>query len=155
MAKIVNPITAKIEVVGKLKEGDFGAYCPVLFIDLAKPEGSEEAKIWKSLSADEAAPLRRGATVQLIPAGTAKNGKEKHNILLMDAPPAPPSTPAPTTGHLSLDQKRAIAAYVDGMGDLLKYCRDTAIAKLGDCDEETIRCSTASLFIAASRKFNL
>ena len=102
MPKVVSAITATIEVIGKLKEGDYGPYRPVLFLDHAQAPGSEAAKIWKSLSEEEAEPLRKGMKVQLVPAGTGKNGKEKHSIVLLEegaAPvsPAPPRQPASTS----------------------------------------------------------
>jgi hypothetical protein len=165
MAKVVAPIVAIVEIIGKPKpssyqEGEF--YYPTLFLDQSK-EG-DEAKIWKSLSEDEVSQLRKGARVQLVPAGTTKNGQAKHNIVLMDAPAiAPQHTPhqpiAPTQQadpyRMSDEQKRDVAAYVSQMGDLLAYCRNVAQQKLGEVEEETIRTSTASLFIAAQRKFNL
>ncbi|WP_088895010.1 hypothetical protein [Leptolyngbya ohadii] len=164
MAKVVAPIVAVVEIVGKPKpsayhEGEF--YYPTLFLDQSK-EG-DEAKIWKSLTEEEASQLRKGARVQLVPAGSTKNGQAKHNIVLLDAPAVASRPIAPTTApaqqtdpyRMSDDQKRDVAAYVSQMGDLLAYCRNVAQQKLGDVEEETIRTSTASLFIAAQRKFNL
>lgn len=165
MAKVVAPIFATVETIGKAKpstyqEGEF--YYPVLFLDESK-EG-EAAKIWKSLSEDEASQLRKGARVQLVPAGSTKNGQAKHNIVILDAPAAAPRPIAPTTPpaqqqgdpyRMSDDQKRDVAAYVSQMGDLLSYCRMVAQQKLGEVDEETIRASTSTLFIAAQRKFQL
>lgn len=154
MAKVVTAITARVEVIGKLKNGQFGEYRPVLFIDLSKPEGAEEAKIWKNLSVEECAPLHKGQSVQLVPVGQDQNGNLKHNILLMESPAAPQASSADS--QLSADRKREIAAYVTQMADLLKFCRDTAVAKLGsDVGEETIRATTSSLFISCQRKFHL
>ena len=84
MAKVVSAITATVEVIGKLKDGNYGPYRSVLFLDQAQPVGSEAAKIWKSLSEAEAAPLSKGARVQLVPAGKDRSGKDKHNIVLLE-----------------------------------------------------------------------
>jgi hypothetical protein len=60
MAKVVQAITAKVEAIGKLKTGNYGKYRSVLFLDQAQPQGSEAAKIWKSLSEEEAKDLIQG-----------------------------------------------------------------------------------------------
>ena len=139
-------VQATVEFITGVKSGEYGEYRSVLFrrSDL----DGDGAKVWRSFQPHEVEIFCKGQTVFLVP--TERKGKPTWDVEIPDEAP-----PAPITGHLSPEQKRAIASYVDGMGDLLKYCRDTAIAKLGDCDEETIRCSTASLFNAASRKFNL
>ncbi len=112
MAKVVTPITARVEVIGKLKEGNYGPYRSCLFVDQSQPEGSEESKIWKSLTDEESAPLVKGAIVQLVPAGKDKSGNDKHNIVLLDSPTTPPPPAAQTaTPRLTNDQKRAIATF--------------------------------------------
>ncbi len=158
MAKVVAPIIATVEIIGKPKpstyqEGAF--YYSTLFLDESK--SGDEAKIWKSLSEEEVQQLRKGVRVQLVPAGKDRQGKDKHNIVLLDAPAAPQTAPAAQADpyRLTDDQKRDVAAYVSQMGDLLNYCRTVAQQKLGNVDEETIRTSTSTLFIAAQRKFGL
>ncbi|MBV8885795.1 MAG: hypothetical protein JO235_17620 [Chroococcidiopsidaceae cyanobacterium CP_BM_RX_35] len=111
MAKVVTPVTARVEVIGKLKESSYQPgqyYRSVLFLDLSQPEGSEAAKIWKSLSEAECEGLTKGATVQLIPTGVTKEGVARHNIVLLDAQ-ASASTPAPQASGWSPDERRAIA----------------------------------------------
>lgn len=73
MVKVVQAITAKVGAIGKVKIGNYGKHCFVLFLDQSQPEGSESAKIWKS------------ALLHLVPAGQDRNSKEKHNILRIDA----------------------------------------------------------------------
>ncbi len=122
MAKVVTPVTARVEVIGKLKESSYQPgqyYRSVLFLDLSQPEGAESAKIWKSLSESECEGLVKGAVVQLVPAGKDKNGNDKHNIVLLedDRPltPTPNNTPvapaSPASGWTP-EQKKAIAARV-------------------------------------------
>jgi hypothetical protein len=85
MAKVVSPLTVRVEVIGKPKESSYQPntfYYRTLFIDLSKPEGSEAAKIWKSLSSDEVSQIVKGDVVQLVPAGIGESGKTKHNIVI-------------------------------------------------------------------------
>lgn len=58
---------------------------------------------------------------------------------------------------MTVEQKREIAGYIDDMGDLYKYCLETAETKLSDvdCDLYTVRACASSLFIAAQRRFDL
>jgi len=73
---------------------------------------------------------------------------------------AQPSAPAPqpqaTATTLDKEQKRAIATYIDEMASMYAYCLETAQNKIGaSSDSETVRCMVSTLFIQASRKFNL
>ncbi len=88
MAKVMSAIAARVEVIGKPKESSYQPgqfYYPTLFIDLSKPDGSEEAKIWKSLSSEEIAQITKGDTVELVPSGQNKNGTDKHNIVVIQS----------------------------------------------------------------------
>jgi hypothetical protein len=130
MAKVVVPIAARVKVIGKLKESSYQPgqyYRSVLFVDLSNPLGSEAAKIWKSLSDSECEGLVKGSTVQLVPAGADKNGKDKHNIVLLgdsspDAVKSSADDTPPVSGVWTPDQKRAIASYVEDQADLLGFC---------------------------------
>jgi len=156
MAKIVVPVTATIAVIGKLKESNFqpgSFYRSVLFVDLSQPEGSEAAKIWKSLTDSECQGLTVGSTVQLVPTGQDQNGKAKHNILLADAP-------AGRVGQLTSEtelgwtpeQKHALAAKVQQNADLLRYCLETAQVKFADLVEPSdIRALATTLFLSATK----
>lgn len=169
MAKVVSPITAKIEVIGKLKESSYQPgqyYRSVLFIDLSQPSGTEEAKIWKSLSDPECEGLAKGCTVQLVPAGTDKNGKDKHNIVLLgDSSLAAVKSSADDTSPLSCewtpDQKRAIASFVENQADLLGFCLKVSRVKFANPHkplvetEESIRTLATSLYITTQRKFHV
>ncbi len=86
MAKVVSPIAAKVEVIGRPRESSYEAgkfYYPTLFIDLSQPEGAETAKIWKNLSEDEVSQIQKGDRVQLISIGKDRGGKDRHNIVLL------------------------------------------------------------------------
>lgn len=165
MAKVVTPLTCRVMAIGRPKESSYSPgqfYHPVLFADTCYPEGDEQAKLWKNLSADEVALIHKGDLVQLVPIGTDKQGKVKHQILLM--------TPAHTVSasldvvsdvlsqaDWSNEHKREIAAYVEQQANLLKFCWSTARAKLEGVvtTEESMRCAASTLFIAASKKFGL
>ena len=117
MAKVVAPVAAKVEVIGRPRESSYEAgkfYYPTLFIDLSQPEGAEAAKIWKNLTEDEVSQIQKGDRVQLISVGKDKSGKDKHNIVLLeDSNPAaikrsPDDTPL--VSEWGPEQKRAIAS---------------------------------------------
>lgn len=166
MPKIVTPIIAVVEMIGKAKESTFnegGFYHSVLFLD--ESLSGDEAKIWKSMFPDEVEQLRKGDRVQLIPAGLDKNGKEKHQIVKLSGLPSgttqstatkprgdrPPSEVSYT--GMSDETRLATATYIGQMGRLYAFCLKTAKQELGDEDSETIRCMASALFIAADRRF--
>lgn len=154
-------VLAVVETVTKPKPSQYGSgsYQSVLFLRYDR-EG-DEAKVWIAMGEANAKLFRRGQQVYLSP--IARDGKQSWDVEVIDAPtPLPGEQPsAPRTAdqpgayRISDEQKQSIAAYVSQMADLLGYCRTVAIQKLGDVDEETIRASTATLFITAQRRFNL
>lgn len=173
MPKVVSAITATIEVIGKLKEGDYGPYRPVLFLDHAQTPGSEAAKIWKSLSEEETAPLRKGMKVQLVPAGVGKNGKEKHSIVLLEEGSAPasaapsrqpastslvalpvqatrpiPQRPASVPPTWNPQDKQKLSARVCDLADLFKFTLETVQHKFdGMVDARDCRTIATTLFL--------
>lgn len=169
MAKVVSPIAAKIEVIGRPRESSYEAgkfYYPTLFIDLSQPEGSEAAKIWKNLTEDEVSQIQKGDRVQLISVGKDKSGKDKHNIVLLgDSSPSAVKSSADETPPVSCewtpDQKRAIASYVEDQADLLGFCLKVSREKFANPHnplvetEESIRTLATSLYITTQRKFHV
>lgn len=168
MAKVVSPIAAKIEVIGRPRESSYEAgkfYYPTLFIDLSQPEGLEAAKIWKNLTEDEVSQIQKGDRVQLISVGKDKSGKDKHNIVLLDSPTtvpkSPPGQPAPLTSEWTPDQKRAIASFVEDQADLLGFCLKVSREKFANPQnplvetEESIRTLATSLYITTQHKFQV
>ncbi len=159
MSKVVAPITATVEFITKEKEGEFGPYRSVLFLDENK--SGEEAKIWKSFdpSAEELALLTKGARVQLVESGKSKSGKISHNIVLLERMAAPtiPTSPPPTTHQgvvLHPDQKRAIASFGSDIIAAYKFLYQQARKELEPlgASEETIRAAASSALIACQRK---
>ena len=156
MAKVVTPLLCRVEAIGKPRESSYEAgtyYYPTLFMDLSQPDGSDAAKIWKNLSGDEVSHLMRGDQVKLVPAGTDRYGKPKHNILLVSTT----ETDSDESGLLEQDTKQAIATYVQEMSKLYRYCWGQAANQLGGMatEEESVRCAASSLFIAAKQKFSI
>ncbi len=163
MAKVVAPLSVRVEVIGRPRESSYEAgkfYYPTLFIDLSQPEGSEAGKIWKNLSEDEVSQIQRGDCVQLIPAGKDKSGKDKHNIVLLESPATAPdpqhAQPTPIADGWTPEQKRAIASKVQQHADLLAYCLETAHKRFGDLvsTEESIRCLGTTLYLSVLRGEN-
>lgn len=156
MAKVVTPLLCRVEAIGKPRESSYEVgtyYYPTLFMDLSQPDGSDTAKIWKNLSGDEVSHLMRGDQVKLVPAGTDRNGKPKHNILLVSNTETNNDEP----GLIEQDTKQAIATYVQEMSKLYRYCWGQAANQLGGMatEEESVRCAASSLFIAAKQKFSI
>ena len=165
MAKVVSAITATVEVIGKLKDGNYGPYRSVLFLDQAQPVGSEASKIWKSLSEAEAAPLSKGARVQLVPAGKDRSGKDKHNIVLLEGqtqavsastgqPQSPiPPTPAPVRPSKipptwTDEQKREMSAAICDHADVLRFCLEVVQHKFaGVAEPREYRAIATTLYI--------
>jgi hypothetical protein len=122
-------------------------------------DNGEEVKLWGKPDDQSLVSLRKGQAVSLI-----YDGKNYKLVNSQPAPQtattaqtAPPQAAPVTNSELSKEQKRAIAEYIEGRADLLKYCWTTAKVKLGDVttDEESLRCAASTLFIAAQKKFDL
>lgn len=161
MAKIVNAIVAKVEVIGKLKEGAYGQYRSVLFLDQSQPVGSEAAKIWKSLTDEEAQGLTKGTIVHLVPAGKDRQGKDKHNILRLDT--NLPASAAPTKREIyrpesigatwSDEQKLALSAQICDHADLLRFCLEVAHEKFAElADSRDFRALATTLYLQILRQ---
>jgi hypothetical protein len=161
MAKVVTPVTCKVILISKPKQSSYGegqTYHAVLFADQAYPEGVEEAKIWKNLTPDEVIQLQKGDIVQLVPAGTDKNGKPKHQIVTLT--PAASRYEQAVIDHQtrtlkpkgwSDDEKRMIAAKVSEHAKLMRFCLEMARSQFGDLleTEESLRCAATTLFLQA------
>ena len=148
------------ETIGRPKPSKYEGkpdYRPVLFL---LPDGSQR---WKSYN--EGSPeldwLRKGQTYQatlsgedltiIQPEGTTAPMAPQHQ----PAPMAPaPAGPAPTIPD---DRKRAIAAYVGDLAPLYAYCYSQAKHQLEphEAPLDAVQAAASTLFIAASRKFNL
>lgn len=129
--------------------------------DVRLPDGTETA-IWGPVDYAPLEYLERGQAVTV-----SRDSKGKVSIIEnhlthpeMKAPavnshPTPTANHSPQTEGLTPDQKRAIAAYIGEMGDLYRYCYETAGEKLATAPNEAKQAMASSLFIAAQRKFNL
>jgi len=138
-------ITARVKYgAGQPRETQYGMRINALLTLL---DGTEH-RLWGQPDDPAIASLRKGQQVQLLHDG-------KSYKLIADSQPAQVKQPVAT--ELTPAQKRAIAEYVTGQADLLKFCWTTAAVRLGGIatEEESIRCAAASLYIAAQRKFNL
>jgi len=144
-------IRASVSFITREKAGEYGPYRSVLFIR-ADRQG-EDAKVWRSMKPHEAEGFSKNQQVYLI--ATERKGKPTWDVELIDSVEATPPA-QPTAQGMDPEQKREIAAYVGEMGDLWAYCLQTAQTKIGaSVDGETVRCMASSLFISASRKFDL
>lgn len=142
-------IDARVKyAAGQPREGKYGPYINVL---VTLPDNSEERIFGKP--DDPIKHLRKGQTVQLV--RDAKGLK----LVQSEQPATQPTatSPTPSKEALSKEAKRAIAAYVEEMANLYKFCWDSASTALDGKanDEESIRAASSALFISASRKFGL
>lgn len=160
-------VTATVAAHGHVKQGQYGEYQSVLFEGPGLPEG----KIWRAMDPDQAQQFYRGQQVFLVPT-TNKNGKPSWDIEILDqqqpapqtqqqpAPMATAPTTAPTAGPAPTipdDRKRAIAQYLQDLAALYAYSYSTAKHQLEphEAPAEAVQAAASTLFIAASRKFNL
>lgn len=83
MSKIITPIATTVKLITQPKQGQYGGFQSILFIDDADRE------IWKSfpLDAAELEVLKPGMRVRLIPNGSSRGGKPSHVIELIDELP--------------------------------------------------------------------
>lgn len=167
MAKVVTPITAKVEFITGIKHGSYGEYRSVLF------KGIAGEKIWKSFNpeAKELALLHKGAKVQLIPTGTSKNGNEKHSIVLLQSSPAnfmsgdtvseapsitkspPPKRPETVPPTWETDEKQELSAKLCDHADLLKFSYEVVKYKFsGVADPRDYRAIATTLYLTITRQ---
>ena len=150
------PIEAIVGHICAEKSGNFGPYHATVFESSELPDG----RIWKNLKPTEAAMLQKGMKVQLTQ--TQRNGRSTYDVVLDDSPVSDRPAPAPTAKQsmeaLSPELKREMAAYSREMISLYSFLwkqSKEALEAQGCTDDETIRTSTSSVFIAVQRKFNL
>ncbi len=151
--------TITCETIGRPKASRYEGkpdYRPVLFV---LPDGSQR---WKSYN--EGSPelewLSKGQTYQATLAGD-----DLTIIQPQVQPPAPapaPATMAPTAAPgpaptIPDDRKRQIAQYIQDLSAMYAYAYSTAKHQLEphDAPPDAIQAAASTVFIAASRKFNL
>lgn len=132
-------------------------YGPRLVCDFRTIDG-EEITLWKSTDDVAMADIKRNQSVQLVKDSKGWN-------LLREPAPSKPDMPSsvrlpipPSLGmeadELKPETKRAIAAYVEQLGDLYAYCHRTAQSKLGEeTDPFVLSDATRELFQAARDRF--
>jgi hypothetical protein len=155
MPKLVQPVVATVELVTAQKKGNYGPYRSVLFMS-----GNEN--IWQSFDpdAEELTVLSRGVQVQLVPRGETKNGKTQYNIVLLQEPAAPPQNcPVEPTARESLSaaKKREVAAHIEQMAKMYRFCFEQAQIALTGATEDraTVSAAADALFMGACGKFGL
>jgi hypothetical protein len=174
MAKVVTPITATVEFITGIKQGNYGEYRSVLFKD------DTGEKIWKSFApeAEELILLSKGAKVQLIPAGISKNGNEKHNIVLLQDSPSqssrsstkpllqnaaseahpvaelpPPKRPETIPPTWETAEKQELSAKLCDHADLLKFSYEVVKHKFaGIADPRDYRAIATTLYLTITRQ---
>lgn len=124
---------------------------------LVIPTTGEEVKLWGNPGDPTLTALKKGQQVAVA--------QDQKGWKLINTPPAADARPtSENTGNekaiafnaLSADEKKAVASYIDQLGDLYGYCqRVTATKNLAEGGGEDARTIAATLFAQAVKKFNL
>ncbi len=132
---------------GKVFQSDWGERQNIV---VEMDDGSTE-KLYFEKGRQPHASLKRGQPVAIL----FENGKRR--LVVSDKPDIPTEPPQPAYQELTPDTKRAIAAYVCDVADLLGFCLKTASEKFSEQveTEESIRTLATTLFIATQRHFGL
>jgi len=131
---------------GKTFDGRFGPRANVLAV---LPDGSE-VKVWAA--PDELAGYRKGDPIHLV-----QDAKGYKPVAIAQQPqranhPAPQATAAPKPGP----DKAAIADFIQGQCRIYSYCYEQARSAMpDDAPLEAIQACASSVYISATRKFNL
>jgi hypothetical protein len=152
---------AEISAFGKAKESQFTPGQRVQSIKFVTLDGTTEH--WATFPAEQAKQFEMGQRCYLVP--VQRSNKATFDIELDTTTPVQPQiqhqpkteAPPDNTRHLEPDQKRAIAAWVSGQADLYAYCYTEARRALSphEVGPDQIQGAASSLFISATRKFNL
>jgi hypothetical protein len=126
---------------------------------LTLSDGSEE-QIWFKAGQQPHAALQKGQSVQVL--FEEHNGKTQRRLIVNEsAQPEATTSPLVVQPGMSLEQKQALAAYVEEQAALLGYCLKTSRERFASADaplvesEESIRALAVSLYIAAQRRFSM
>lgn len=108
----------------------------------------QDVTLWKMPDDEVFAAIRRNQSVKLV-----KDSRGWNLIAPSTVEESPVEAPQVPSDSLAPDTKRAIAAYVEQLGDLYAFCHRTASSKLPDADP-VVGSAADSLFRAACAKFN-
>lgn len=95
--------------------------------------------------------------VHLVPAGKDRNGKEKHNILRIDAEVSPATQrgihrPSNIPATWNDKQKLALSAQICDHADLLRFCLEVVHEKFaGVADQRDFRALATTLYLQILR----
>jgi hypothetical protein len=148
MSKVVTPITATVELITAEKQGQYGPYRSVLFLDESKT--GEDAKIWKSFDPDseELILLVKGLKVQLVPT-VDRNGKTSHNIVLLGDIPTPQQMLQSSRKLWTNEQKRQMADRAQQQLQFMEFCLKETRQKFPALSDEAIAVLACKLFDSA------
>ena len=164
-------IEATISRFGKIQQSSYPPYDRVQSVLFTWQNGTNAQEIWKTYPAAEAKLLKVGQPAFL----SSRTGRNNQVIWEVDfanaATPQPPVHPpaqpqanrpaerglSPAPAPVALAPNQAIALWVETQAELYAQCFDAAWRALAarEVSEETVRAAASTLFISASRKFNL
>ena len=175
----VQRIEATISRFGKIQQSNYPPYARVQSVLFTWQNGPSTQEVWKTFPAVEAQLLKVGQPA-FLSSRTGRNNQVIWEVEFMGGtaaaspPPAAPQTaPAPAqftnpspaqfpgqpVSHQapSPQPNQDIAHWIQNQAQLYAHCFGSAAQALTayEVSEETIRAAASTLFISASRKFNL
>ncbi len=158
-------LAARITRFGKIKPSQYPPYEPVQSVLFTCQTDQGEQEHWKTYPALEARLLKVGQPASLY--NRAGLGDRPIWEVEFQTTQEPVKTPqvvpsnlgglAPTSAPAAISANAEIAMWVETQAELYATCFDAARRTLAarEVSEETVRAAASTLFISASRKFNL
>ena len=165
----IQRIQAVISRFGKIKQSQYSPYARVQSVLFTWQNGTSTQEIWKTYPAVEAKLLKVGQPA-FLSSRTGPNNQVIWEVEFADTstPQSQAQTQADRSFGRGLTQHPAplpvapppnqeIARWVETQAELYAQCFDAARRTLAarEVSEETVRAAASTLFISASRKFNL
>jgi hypothetical protein len=155
-------IQARISRFGKIQQSIYPPYARVQSVLFTWQEGSIAQEVWKTFPVEEAQLFKVGQPAFL----SSRTGRNNQVIWEVEfaggVAPMPqrfvptPATEAPSD-YPAVPLQQEISIWVQTQAELYTQCFDAAWRTLAarEVSEETVRAAASTLFISASRKFNL
>lgn len=165
----IQRIEATISRFGKIQQSNYPPYARVQSVLFTWQNGPSTQEVWKTYPAEEAQLLKVGQRaflssrtgrnnqviweVEIVGPGTAQAQPQLQTYRNFEQNLTQPATPSPAAPP----QNSEISIWVQTQAELYAQCFDASWRALAarEVSEETVRAAASTLFISASRKFNL
>ena len=161
----IQRIEATISHFGKIQQSNYPPYARVQSVLFTWQNGPSTQEVWKTYPAEEAQLLKVGQRA-FLSSRTGRNNQVVWEVEIVGprTAQAQPQVQAYRNFEQNLAQPAAtpaqnseISLWVQTQAELYAQCFDAARRTLAarEVSEETVRAAASTLFISASRKFNL